>query len=178
MIGGSVFGGLLLLFFPIFLETDGFYDMNGRKLAFSVKVYKFLRVMGGYLATYRGGIALHISPRKAILVPYSDLDNERKRFSIMRSFRITSLKITVETGAEYLIYTLLVQTIFRLYFLSQGGKRENLRNNLWLREGDVLRISLHFVIRFNLFILMKSFFKSLKEKVKVLCQTKIRKSTI
>ncbi len=178
MIGGSVFGGLLFLFFPIYLETDGFYDVNGRKLAFSVKIYKFLRVMGGYLATYRGGIALHISPRKAIVVPYSDLDNERKRFSIMRSFRLTSLKITAETGAEYLIYTLFALTIFRICFLSQGGKKENLRNNLWLCEGDVLRISLHFTIRFNLFILLKSFFKLLKEKVKVLCQTKIRKSTI
>lgn len=178
MIVGSVFGVLFLLFFPIYLETDGFYDMNGRKLAFSVKLYKFLRVIGGYLATYRGGIALHISPRKAILIPYSDLDNERKRFSIMRTFRLTSLKITAETGAEYLMYTLIAQTISRAYFLSHGGKKKNLRNNLWLREGDILRISLNFAIRFNLFILLKSFFKSLKEKVKVLCRTKIRKSTI
>lgn len=177
VIGGSVLGVLLLLFFPIYLEMDALYDMNGRKLAFAVKVYKFLRIVGGYMATYRGGLAIHVSPRKAILLPYSDMENERKRISIMRTFRLKSLDITAETGAEYLLYVSLAQAIFRIYFLSKGGKKEKLSNNLWLREGDVLRISLNFVIRFNLFILLRNLFKSVKEKIQVLCQTKIKKST-
>ena len=65
------FVGILfaVLFFPIYLETDAHYDMNRRKLGFAVYAYKKLPLIGGYVSTYRGGIAFHISEKKAILLP-------------------------------------------------------------------------------------------------------------
>lgn len=83
---------ILLLFFPIYVKTDGHYDMNGRKLTFSISLYRFFRVFGGYIATYKGGLAMHVSPQKAILIPYKDLNRERKRFSIMRAFHLRKIK--------------------------------------------------------------------------------------
>ena len=146
---------LILLFFPIYVKVDGHYDMNGRKLAFSIALYRFFRVLGGYIATYKGGLAMHISPEKAILIPYKDLDRERKRFSIMRSFRLKGINITMETGAAYLLWCSAIQALFRGIFLLLGGNKEKIENNLWLADGDVLRLTMNFTIRFNLFILLR-----------------------
>ena len=159
-----------ILFFPVYLQTDAHYDMNGRKFAFSIRAYKIIKLVGGYIATYQGGLAVHLSEKKAVLIPYSAMDKERKRFSAFRTFRLKTLSITSETGAEYLMPVALSQVAFRVYFFAMGGKKEKLENNLWLTDGDILKISVHFIIRFNLFIY-------LKEKIKVLCQTKIKRST-
>ncbi len=166
---------LVLLFFPIYVDLSACYDMNGRKCAFSVRIYKLVKLVGGYIATYKGGLAVHISEQKAILVPYSDLDNERKRFSIMRAFRLKTLNVTLETGTQYLLPIMLAQNIFHVYFLTNGGKKEKLKSDLWLRQRDMLRITLNFMIRFNLFIILRSIFKYVKEKI-VVCQTKIKRS--
>ena len=155
---------LILLFFPIYVKTDVHYDMNGRKLAFSLSLYKVLRVFGGYIATYPGGLAMHISEKKAILIPYRDLDSKRKRFSVIRAFRLKELNITVETGAEYLLPVSIFQVLFRIFFFVQGGKKEKIENNLWLTDGDVLRISSNLTVRFNLFIILCDLFIKLKEK--------------
>ncbi len=164
---------LFLLFFPIYLETSAHYDMNGRKLSFSVNLYKFIKLLGGYIATYQGGFALHTSKKKAILIPYTEMDNERKRISAIRTLRMKSLSLTLETGAAYLIPVVILQKVAQIYFLAKGGKREELESNLWLTDGDRLRISFAFILRFNLFILLRNI---IKEKIKVLCQTKTKKS--
>ena len=167
---------IVLLFFPIYVKTDGHYDMNGRKLAFSVSLYKIFKVFGGYIATYKGGLAVHVSSKKAILIPYKDLNNERKRFSVIRTFRLKGLNVTVETGPEYLLHVGSMQILLRIIFFAMGGKKEKIENNVWLTDGDILRISLNFIVRFNLFIILRNFIKYLKEKIKLLCQTKIKKS--
>lgn len=169
---------LLLLFFPIYIKTDGYYDMNGRKFGFSVCLYRFIRLLGGYIATYSGGLAVHLSPSKAILIPYKELDKERRRFSIIRTFHLKKLNATVETGAEYLLPTALMQITLRVIFFALGGKKESIENNLWLTDGDVLRISINFTVRFNLFTLLIRFIYYLKERVLLLCRKKIKNSTI
>ena len=169
---------VILLFIPIYLKTDGHYDMNGRKLAFSISLYRFIRVFGGYIATYKGGLALHVSEKKAILLPYSQLDKERKRISIIRSFRLRKINTTIETGAEYLLLSAYAQALFRILFFVLGGKKEKIENNVWLTEGDILRATVNFTVRFNLFMLFVKLIKSIKERMKQLCRTKIKKSTI
>ena len=133
-------------------------------------------MVGGYIATYDGGFALHISPKKAILVPYANLNSERKRFSFMKTFRLITLRLTAETGAEYLLPVAFANSVLRAQFLARGGDRDKIENNLWLTDGDVLRLSLHSVVFFNLYILLCNFLKFLKEKIKIVCQKK-RKST-
>lgn len=171
----GLLGVVFLLFFPIYLETDAHYDVNRRKFAFSVSAYKFIPLIGGYLATYAGGLALHVSEKKAILIPYSQMNEERKKFSFMKTFRLKSFILTTETGAEYLLFTAAAQSILHTLFFIKGGTKERLENNLWLTDGDVLRISLNTLVYFNLFILLNNFIKFCKEKIKILWQKKIKK---
>lgn len=175
--GLGVIGLASLLFFPIFLEVDVHYDMNRKKLGFVLYAYKVIKLIGGYVTTYPGGIALHVSPKKAILKPYSGMDSERKRFSFTKAFRLVSFSLTTETGAEYLLPVSIAHTVLRAVFFAVGGERKNIENNLWMTDGDELKISMNLVAFFNLFILLCAFLKFLKEKIKSLWQKKTKKST-
>ncbi len=166
-----------ILFFPIYLETDAHYDVNRRKFAFAVYAYKLIPLVGGYVATYTGGLAVHLSKKRAILVPYSKLNSERKRFSFVKTFRLKSFILTTESGAEYLPLTAIAHGVLRTVFFIQGGDKKGVENNLWLTDGDTLRISLNCLIYFNLFILLKNFIKFCKEKMQSICRKKIKKST-
>ena len=167
---------IVILFFPIYLETNAHYDMNRRKLAIGIYLYKFLRIFGGYLATYSGGMAFHVSKKKAILVPYSQVHTERKRFSMFRSFRLKSLFLTIETGAEYLLSAHAAHTLADTIIQAKYGRSLPHRSVLWLNHGDILRISLQFTVYFNLFMLMQYGYKVLKEKIKRSCRKKKKNS--
>ena len=166
---------IMSLFFPIYLETNAHYDMNRRKLAIGIYLYKVFRVFGGYLATYSGGMAFHVSDKKAIIIPYSQVHAEGKRFSMFRRFRLKSLFLTIETGAEYLLPAFAVHSIARSLFEMKHGNRPH-KNVLWLHQGDMLRISLQFTVYFNLFMLLRYVYKVLKEKIKGLCRKKKKNS--
>lgn len=155
--------GVMIVFFPVYIETNVYYDINKRKFAFSAHLYK-LKLLGGYISTYKGGFALHISKKKAILLPYAQMNKERKRFSFIKNFHLKSFILTTETGPEYFIPVALAQIGIRTYFFLTGGKKEKIKNNVWLTDGDLLRISLNCVLFFNLFLVLRNLLKFLKEK--------------
>lgn len=173
----GVLGFIFLLFIPIYLQTDGHYDMNRRKCGFGVYLYGKLRLIGGYVGVYPGGIALHISEKKAFLLPYARMNSERKRFSFLRTFRLCSCLITTETGAEYLLPVSYAHVFLRTYFFAIGGKKEGIENNIWLTDGDELRLSISVTLRFTLFLILINVPKFLKEKIKV-WRKKKEKSTV
>ena len=174
LIVGVVFVGILVL--PIYLGLDFHYDMNRRKFAFSVVLFRIIPIFGGYISTYKGGFAVHLSEKRAKILSYSKLNSERKRFSFLRSFRLVAFDLTTETGAEYLALGVLLHAFSRVYFFAKGGKRSGIENSAWLSDGDVLRISCRIVVRFTIYMLACDFIKFLKEKLLVSCRRKIEKS--
>lgn len=176
ILGTTLFFGLLFL--PVSLKISVHYDMNRKKFCFGVYLFSFLKIVGGYIATYEGGFAIHVSDKKAFLLPYSQINNERKRFSFINSFRLVSAVLTTETGAEYLLPSALAHTALRVIFFAKGGEKENIKNNLWLTEGDILRVSFAVGMKFNFLILLKNLLRFIKEKILSLWQKKKKKSTI
>ena len=63
---------------------------------------------------------------------------------------------------------------------TQAWVREELDRcvNFWLKNGDVLLISIHCTFAFNLFMLLKNLLLFIKEKIKLLWLKNIKKSTI
>lgn len=169
-------GVVATLFFPFYIKTDAHYDMNRKKLGFSVSLFGFIKLLGGYIGTYPGGIAIHLSKKRAVLSAYNKLNSERKRFSFIKTFRLVSLKQTVETGSEYLFISTLAQTTIKTFFLIKKGKKGAFCSHLWLNDGDLLRISASAVLYFNFFILTKNFIKFIKEKIRILCLKRTKKS--
>lgn len=175
---GAIIIGIFLLFVPISLKMIAHYDMNRKKFCFAVYLFSFLKILGGYVATYKGGFAVHISEKKALLLPYTQVNTERKRFSFMHTFRLHAFNITTETGPEYLLPLAWAHVILRTYFFTKGGKKSNIENNLWLLDGDVLRISASLILQFTMFIILKNIFLFIKEKLKGLWRKSMKKSTI
>ncbi len=173
-----IIGVIATFFFPFYIQMDAHYDVNRKKLGFSASLFGFIKLVGGYIGTYKGGISLHLTKKRAVLVAYNKINSERKRFSFMKTFRLVSLKQTVETGAEYLFLSTIVQTTIKAIFVARRGKKEAFYSNLWLNDGDLLRISVNAVLYFNLFILIKNFIKFIKEKLAILWQKKTKKSTV
>lgn len=172
-----VVGITLVLYFPFVFETDLHYDLNGKKLGFAVYFYGIIKLIGGYVTTYNGGFAFHLSEKKVFLEEYSKIERERKRFSFMRSFKVIGLNLTTETGAEYLLPIGVIHSLLRIYFFIVGGKKENIENNLWLTDGDVLRVSSKLTVYFNIRILLGELFKFIKERVNHIWKRKRKKST-
>jgi len=174
---GILLGVFVLLFLPIYIEIDAHYDMNRKKFAFAVYLYKKLKIVGGYIGVYPGGLALHLSRKKAKLIPYAQVNSERKRFSFIRTFHLDAFTLTTETGVEYLFSIATIHTALRTYFFMIGGDKDKIEHNLWLTNGDVLKISLNCVIHFNLWIILINFIKFLKEKWHKIWQKKTKKFT-
>ena len=169
---------LFLLFMPIVIESDAHCDLNRKKFGFAVFLFKKIKLIGGYITTYTGGIAVHITQKKAILIPYKQMNSERKKFSFIRTFRLISFKLTTETGAEYLLPIGIMHTALRAYFFASGGEKDKIENNLWLTDGDTLRVSLNFVAFFNGYILLKNVLKFIKEKIEFLWRKKRKQSAV
>ena len=110
---------------------------------------------------------MHRSEKAATILPYTDMKNERKRVSFMRIFRILQINLTVETGAEYLLWVGGLQAILRLIFFLYGGEKEQIENNLWITDGDRLKISMRIVAYFNIFMLLCTLIKAIKEKMRL-----------
>lgn len=167
----------VLLFVPISLKIIAHYDMNRKKFCFVVYLFSVLKIIGGYIATYQGGFAVHITRKKAFLLPYSQINKERKRFSFIRTFQLRAFHITTETGAEYLLPLAWIYTLLNIYFFAKGGNKGKIKNNILLSDGDVLRVSASFLMRFTLLTILKNTFIIIKEKVKALWLKNMKKST-
>ena len=173
-IAGTVL--LLILFLPIYLQLNAHFDLNRKRLIFSLLVYKKIKILGGYAKAYDGGVAFHVSDKKAIVLDYSEMDGERKKFSFTKTFKLRKLQLTTETGAEYLLGVFAAQTALYAYLMRFQSRRDKIRANIWLTDGDLLRVSTRLTVFFNLFILLKAFLKFLKEKIKILWQKKAKTS--
>ena len=167
---------LILLFFPIYLEVNLHFDMNRRKLTFSIYGYKLIKIIGGYIATYTGGLAAHISKTKAVIIPYVDLNKERKRFSFFKFLQLKRLHLAIETSAEYLLPVILAHMISRTYFTCKN-KTNNIKNSLMLQRNDSLKISIHSIFFCNLFLAICYSIQFIKEKIIFIWEKNIKKST-
>ena len=150
--------------------------MNRKKYAFVLRLYR-IKILGGYFTIYPGGMAMHISKKKAILFPYKNMNDDRKRFAFVKTFRLIRFHITAETGPEYLLPILAGNRVLRAYLHAKAQFLQDYQSNVWLTNGDVLRVSGNWLLFFNLFIVLKNLIAFFKEKLIILWRNKTEKST-
>ena len=80
---------LFVLLFPIFVNVYLYADSDGGKVGFAVYLFGVAKVFGGYAAPYSGGIAFHVSKGTALLLPYKEILNARKKFEITKGFIVS-----------------------------------------------------------------------------------------
>ena len=92
------FVGFLSFLFPIFLNVNAFVDGKEKKGCFGIYLFRFFKIYGGYATLYKEGIAFHLTKKKAVLLPYKELGNTRKKFEITDGFQVYSYHQIVEIG--------------------------------------------------------------------------------
>ena len=168
---------IILLFVPVLVSGNFHYDMNRKKYAFVIRLYA-IKIIGGYITIYPGGVALHVSKNKALVFPYKSMNDDTKRFSFIKLFRLLRLELTTETGAEYLISVWTISTLLKVYLYKKARYLQSINTNIWLTNGDILRISGKWLAFFNLFMICKNLVLFVKEKINGLWRKKTEKSTI
>lgn len=157
------------LCFPIVQRLDLYGDPSEKKLSFSLRLYGFLPILGGYVTSYTGGIAIHLGKKKAVLLPYRGIEEKRKKFSFVRSFKTLMFHVSTETGAEYLFGVLSVHAAMKTYF-SLTRKASVFRSEVWLVGGRALKCSVKTSVCFTplalIVLCLKFVVKYLKGSIK------------
>lgn len=167
---------LTILFLPIFLNFDWYYDVFTGKIVILFSLMNIFKILGGYVTSYDKGFALHKSDKTAVLLPYTEIDNERKRFSFIKTFKFQSISVDVQCSANtFYLFNFIQKGLEVLKF--SNDKLNNMHLTLKLFNKDTLKITGRCVFRLNLFILLIDFIEYLWRKMKNLWQEKTKKST-
>lgn len=169
---GISFAVLLVLFFPILLDADLYYQIRSKKLGFCISLYGKIKIVGGYISTYYGGLAIHLSEKKAFLTGYREMEERRKNFPFRDFFTLKKISLHIRTGADYLfpLYTLnMVKSIFTCI---RPEYKKLLYSNLWLENGDELRLSARITVKITLFKQLKALIKYMFRRIAAIWKTK------
>ncbi len=167
----SLFFGVLLFFFPVFVYVDGYVDAAENKAWFALCLYRRLKVFGGYAQLRPDGVAVHLTEKKAVFVPYAEMSDTRKKFEITKGFQLWRLHQVIEVnGAEKLYGVMLAAALTSSVSAAFSVIRTrypfvSLKNTVLLTEDRVLKLSLQAATVFNGFILTIAIVKKILEAI-------------
>ncbi len=165
----SLFFGTLLFLFPIFVYLDAYADVAENKCYFSLSLFKYLKVFGGYLQFKKEGIVFHLTKKKAVILPYRQIAPMRKKFEITKGFQLTRFHQIVESGGEGspagVLFASALQVLSGQTFSVMQTLHPflSLKNGVLLREERTFKITLQAATVFNGLILSIAIGKKLLE---------------
>lgn len=164
------FIGALFFLFPICVGVDFFLSPIDNRSYFAVDLYK-VKVFGGYAQLDKEGIAVHLTKKKAVFIPFDKMTDTRKKFEITQGFQLYSFRQVVELGGLSSPYCVLaaaaLQSVSASIFsvLQTQFPFLNLKNNVLLREGTRLKITFRASVFFNGLVLTIAFTKKILEGI-------------
>lgn len=163
---------VIIIIFPIFINVKIFFD-NTNLLRYKISLFNIIRVFCGNIEALEDGIVVHLTRKNAILVPYFELINLRKKFEPIKDFHLIQFISNIEISAEdaletvgiisfsYLIFTNVIKCIINTF-----KPYVNIKTNVnVMEESDIFKIKVGFILVFNLLIVIISAIKILMEKI-------------
>ena len=156
----GMLAGAIVLLCPVFLSAQLFLDAGAKKCYFSFYLMRLIKVYGGYATLYDRGIAFHLTKRKAVLLPYAEILDTRKKFEITRGFYILAYSHVAEIGrradpaaALALCAGLQIASGFMAGYVFHRKKCASFKTDVLMHEDkDCLKVSVRAVLPFNLLI--------------------------
>ena len=166
----SFFIGMFFFLFPIFLGADVYLDIRENRAYFALSFFG-LRVFGGYGEVRPDGIAIHLTKKFAVFLPYDKMGDTRKYFEITDGFQLWKFHQIVETGGADTIYGILLAAILQ----SGGGAAFavlrtkhpflSLKNGTVLADQLCLKLTVETITVFNGLVLTIAFTKKTLEAI-------------
>ena len=167
----SFFFGTLLFLFPVFFFTDIYVDVLQNKCWFSLSLYKHFKIFGGYAQLEPDGIALHLTKKKAVFIPYNKMTDTRKKFDVTKGFQLWRFHQIVETGGADTIYGIFIAAFLQsassaaFSVLQTKYPFLSLKNSTLLGEKAAVKITLESALIFNGLIVTIALIKKLLEAI-------------
>ena len=167
----SAFVAALLFLFPIYVRIEAHLDVKENKCWFFIGLYRYIKLFGGYGQLQKDGIALHITKKKAIFIPYDKMGDTRKKFEITQGFQLLSFHQVVETGGADSVYAIMLGAVFNAITGSFSSVIRtkypyvSLKNNLLLTHRAELKITLQSEVVFNALVVTIALTKKLLEVI-------------
>lgn len=167
----SFFAGILFFLFPVFVYADAYMDVQENKAWFSLSLFKYFKIFGGYAQLTKDGVVIHLTKKKAVFLPYSGMGDTRKKFEITDGFQLYKFHQIVETGGSQTMWGIMIASLLQ----SAGGavcayfKTKHpflsLKNGTLLAENLCLKYSVQVVTIFNGLVLTIAITKKILEVI-------------
>ena len=114
-------------------------------------------------------IALHLTKKKAVFVPYDNMTDTRKKFEITKGFQLWRFHQIVETGGAERVYGVFLATLLQsasaaiFSVLQTKHPFLSLKNSTLLTEEPTLKVTFESALIFNVLILTIALNKKLLE---------------
>ena len=165
----SAFVGTLLFLLPLYVTLEAHVDVKENKCWFHIALYRHLKILGGYGQLAKDGIALHITKKKAIFIPYAQMGDTRKKFEITQGFQLLRFHQIIETGGAESIYGIMLGAVSNSISGSVFSVLQtkypflSLKNNLLLTNRAELKVTLQSEVVFNGLVVAVALTKKLLE---------------
>lgn len=165
----SAFVGTLLFLLPLYVSVEAHVDVRENKCWFRIGLYRFIKILGGYGQLGKDGIALHITKKKAIFIPYAKMADTRKKFEITQGFQLMRFHQIIETGGAESIYGIMLGAVSNsiagsvFSVLQTKYPFVSLKNNLLLTHRTELKITLQSEVVLNGLVITVALTKKLLE---------------
>lgn len=166
-------GAFVFLLFPIFVRINVFADAADRKLYFSLYLLRIFKLYGGYMTFGKEGLTFHLTDKKAVLLPYREMVDTRKKFEITKGFLVLKYGQVAEIGISEnaALGVLVVSAVNIITGVWAGYLAAN--KNCGACTGDIilhedrncLKFSLSATVMFNFAILLLAGAKILLRKI-------------
>lgn len=164
---------LIFLLFPIFIRINVFADVAQKKIYFSLYLFRLFKLYGGYLTFDKNGMVFHITDKKAVLLPYCEMIDTRKKFEVTRGFLVLKYSQVAEIGySDDAAFGILIVSLVNIFtgiaagYLAVKKNCSAFSGDVILREDqDCCKISFSATVMFNFAILLVAGIKILLRKI-------------
>ena len=168
---------LFVLLCPIYFTVYLFTDLQKKKSYFAFYVLHYIKIHGGYAGLYHGGVALHLTDRKALLLPFREMFSAKSRFHITSGFRMLAYSHVLEVGSKNvpggaIMVAAAAQSGAAIASGILRRKRHcrSFKSDVLLHaEQDVLKLSQRIIFVFNVLVLLFVVGKLLLNKFMEVC---------
>ncbi len=162
-----------IIIFPIFMNGFIFLSLENKKAFFSVCLFKTIKILGGYAEIVEGGIAFHVSEKRAILLPYKSLTGMKKKIKPLKDYHITKCNFAVDVGikenlllSSEIAYVVSFFSEIIKWFFSNNKFHLKINNELNVFDGkDIFNFYAKLTVVFNLLMILLSFIKIIAGKI-------------
>ncbi len=161
-----------VLIFPIFFNIDIKYNKADKKVFYRINIFK-ITILNGYVELIKEGIAIHLTKRKAIIIPFNKMFEMRNKVKPLKDYHIIKLKLNIKFGIEESMIVPIALSFLSNYvlqvvkwFLFNKKPYVKLLTNFSVYENDdVLDLVTNATVVFNLLMVVISFIKIGVEKI-------------